>query len=130
MKINRGREKGTRSKRRSGTFTGNVWGDEVLSDPNGKVTINSVFFEPGGRTYWHRHSEGQVLYVTHGQGRVRSRDGSGGIIAAGDVIHIAPGEEHWHGAAPDSFLLHLAITIGKSDWLTEVSEEDYTKPFA
>lgn len=127
MKINRGREKGRRSTRRSGTFTGTVWGDEVLTDQNGKVTINSVFFEPGARTYWHRHSEGQVLIVTHGQGRVRSRDGGGGTIAAGDVIHIAPGEEHWHGAAPDSVLLHLAITIGKSDWMTEVSEEDYGK---
>ncbi|HLN14437.1 MAG TPA: cupin domain-containing protein [bacterium] len=129
MRINRGREKGTRSKRRSGTFTGTVWGDEVLTDPNGKVTVGSVFFEPGARTYWHRHTEGQVLYVTHGQGRVRSRDGSGGTIAAGDVVHIAPGEEHWHGAGPDSFMLHHAITIGKSDWLTEVSDEEYNKAF-
>ena len=60
------------------------------------------FSSPRARTYWHRHADGQVLYVTHGQGRVRSRDGSGGTIAAGDVIHFAPGEEHWHGAAPDS----------------------------
>jgi len=70
-----------------------------------------------------------VLCVTHGQGRVRSRDGSGGVVAAGDVVHIAPGEEHWHGAAPDSFMLHLAISLGKSEWLDAVSDEEYGKAF-
>ena len=129
MRINRGREKGARSRRRSGTFTGTVWGDEVLTDPSGKVTVGSVFFEPGARTHWHRHADGQVLCVTHGQGRVRSRDDASAAVAAGDVVHIAPGEEHWHGAAPDSFMLHLAISLGKSEWLDAVSDEEYGKAF-
>ncbi len=130
MKINRGREKGVSSERRSDTFTGTVWADRVLSDPDRAVGIGSIFFEPGSRTYWHRHGGGQVLYVTHGQGRVCSRDGKGGVIAAGDVVHIAPGEEHWHGAAPDSYLLHLAISLGKTEWLKEVTDEEYRKHFA
>lgn len=129
MRINRGREKGTRSKRRSGTFTGGVWGDEVLTDPAGRVTVNSVFFEPGARTHWHRHADGQVLYVTHGEGRVRSRDGTGGVIAAGDIVHIAPGEEHWHGAGPGTFMLHLAISLGKSEWFDAVTDREYDEAF-
>jgi quercetin dioxygenase-like cupin family protein len=129
MKINRGREKAGTSERRSETFTGRVWADRVLSDPKGKVGIGSVFFEPGSRTYWHRHTEGQVLIVTHGQGRVRSRDGSGGVIAAGDVVHIAPGEEHWHGAEPTNYMLHHAISLGKSEWLKEVTDEEYNQGF-
>lgn len=129
MKINRGREKAVRSERRSETFTGTVWADRVLSDPAGAVGIGSVFFEPGARTHWHRHTAGQVLVVTHGQGRVRSRDGSGGVIAAGDVVHIAPGEEHWHGAGADSYMLHLAISLGKSEWLRAVTDEEYRQGF-
>ena len=115
MKINRGREKNVRSERRSENFTGTVWADRVLADPAGNVGVGSVFFEPAARTFWHKHSGGQVLYVTHGQGRVRSRDGVGGVIAAGDVVHIAPGEEHWHGAEPGSYMLHIAISLGKSE---------------
>lgn len=129
MKINRGREKAISSERRSETFTGTVWADRVLSDPKGAVGIGSVFFEPKARTYWHRHTGGQVLVVTHGQGRVRSRDGSGGVIAAGDVAHIGPGEEHWHGAEPGSYMLHLAISLGKTEWLKEVTDEEYRQGF-
>ncbi len=129
MKINRGREKAARSEQRSETFTGKVWADRVLADPNGAVGVGSIFFEPRARTYWHRHSGGQVLVVTHGEGRVRSRDGKGGTIAAGDVVHIQPGEEHWHGAGPDSYLLHHAISLGKTEWLREVTDEEYRQGF-
>lgn len=126
MQISRGRIDGARSEARGqgDTFTGRVWADPVLaSAPD--LTVNAVFFEPRGRTYWHRHSGGQVLVVTHGSGYVRSRDGRGGRLAPGDVVHIPAGEEHWHGAAEDAFLLHLAISIGPTEWLEEVSDADY-----
>ena len=126
MKINRGREAGLKSEQRSATFTGEVWADPVLEQTGG-VMINSVFFATGARTYWHRHEHGQVLYVTSGQGRVYARDGVGGTIRAGDTVWIPPGEEHWHGAGSDSYLVHLAVSLGKSEWLDEVSEEDYER---
>ena len=69
--------------------------------------------------------DSQVLVVTHGAGFVRTRDGEGGRIAAGDIVHIAAGEEHWHGAAPDSYLLHVAISLGSATWLEPVSDEAY-----
>jgi quercetin dioxygenase-like cupin family protein len=94
------------------------------------VTVNSVFFEPGARTHWHTHTEGQVLYVTHGQGYAQTRDGAGGPLTPGDVVHFAPNEEHWHGAAPGSYLLHVAISLGGHEWLDPVSDEDYAKAFA
>jgi quercetin dioxygenase-like cupin family protein len=92
----------------------------------GDVGVTNVFFEPGARTHWHTHEIGQVLYVTHGAGFVRGRDGAGGPIGAGDVVHIASGEEHWHGAAPDSYLLHVAVSLGDADWLHAVTDEEYT----
>jgi quercetin dioxygenase-like cupin family protein len=124
MKINRGREAGTRSELRSATFTGEVWGDPVLPETDG-VLINNVFFAPGARTHWHTHHQGQILVVTAGEGRARARDGSGGELAAGDVVWIPPGEEHWHGAAPDSYMLHLAISLGGHDWLDPVTDGEY-----
>jgi quercetin dioxygenase-like cupin family protein len=124
MKINRGREAGTRSQLRATTFTGEVWGDPVLPETDG-VLINNVFFAPGARTHWHTHHQGQILVITAGGGRARARDGSGGELAAGDVVWIPPGEEHWHGAAPDSYMLHLAISLGGHDWLDAVTDGEY-----
>jgi len=124
MKINRGREAGTKSELRTATFTGEVWGDPVLPETDG-VVINNVFFAPGARTHWHTHHQGQVLVVTSGSGRARSRDGSGGRLSAGDVVWIPPGEEHWHGADADSYMLHLAISLGGHDWLDPVTDEEY-----
>jgi quercetin dioxygenase-like cupin family protein len=124
MRINPGRERSLASQQRSDTFTGEVWGDPVLESTDG-VLINSVFFAPRSRTYWHRHERGQVLYVTSGQGRIFDRGGEGGIIRAGDTIWIPPGEEHWHGADAETYLVHLAISLGKTEWLDEVTDGDY-----
>ena len=123
MRIAKGRAHGP-SEQRGETFTGTVWADAVLAAED-DVGVNNVFFEPGARTHWHTHAIGQVLVVTHGEGLVRTRDGDGGRIKAGDVVHIAPGEEHWHGAGPDSYLLHVAISLGSATWLDPVSDEDY-----
>ena len=60
-----------------------------------------------------------------GRGWVRRRDGEGGEIVAGDVVWISPGEEHWHGADGESFLLHRAISLGVTDWLDPVTDADY-----
>jgi quercetin dioxygenase-like cupin family protein len=123
VRIARGRA-GTASEERGPTFTGRVWADPVLAAGDG-IMVNNVFFEPGSRTHWHRHEVAQVLYVTAGEGRVQSRDGTGWTLTVGDTVHIAAGEEHWHGAAPGSCLLHLAVSVGASEWLEPVSDEEY-----
>src|SRR6185312_8021804 len=67
MQVFHGRAAGGKSDDRTGsTFTGNVWADPVMPATDG-VTINTVFFAPGGRTYWHAHERGQILHVTAGQ---------------------------------------------------------------
>jgi quercetin dioxygenase-like cupin family protein len=124
MRINPGREASLPSQRRGDTFTGEVWADPVL-ESTGDVMINSVFFAPGARTHWHAHERGQVLYVTSGQGWIFNRDGEGGSIRAGDTVWIPAGEEHWHGADGDSYLVHLAISLGKADWLDPVTDAEY-----
>jgi quercetin dioxygenase-like cupin family protein len=125
VKVNRSREARPSEDRTSTEpFSGIVWADLALGGIEG-VSVNDVFFGPGGRTYWHRHTAGQVLLVTHGRGRVQTRGGAGEFVEAGDVIFFEPDEEHWHGAAGDSYLLHRAISLGETQWLEEVDDADY-----
>jgi quercetin dioxygenase-like cupin family protein len=119
---------GADSELRGATFTGRVWGDPLIAG-EADVGVNAVFFEPGARTYWHSHSGPQILYVTHGEGWVQARGGDGGRLLPGDVVHVSAGEEHWHGAAPGSFLLHVAVSFGSHKWLEPVSDEEYAALF-
>lgn len=88
-----------------------------------------VTFQPGARTAWHTHPLGQTLVVTHGSGRVRREGGPVESIHPGDVVWIPPGEKHWHGAAPDTAMTHIAVHEALDDetvqWLEPVSDEDY-----
>ncbi|MGH3374639.1 MAG: cupin domain-containing protein [Actinoallomurus sp.] len=124
MKIISGRVAGAASEQRSSTFTGTVWADPVLPVTDG-TTINNVFFTPGARTHWHRHEAGQVLHVTAGGGFVCAQGGDPQRLSAGDTVWIAPGEKHWHGAAPDSYLIHLAISLGTTAWHEPVDDDEY-----
>jgi quercetin dioxygenase-like cupin family protein len=103
-----------------------VWADPVFAAEDG-IMVNNVFFEPGARTHWHTHGVAQVLYVLAGEGRVQSRDGTGSPLHVGDTVHIPASEEHWHGAAPGSYLLHLAVSVGGTDWLDAVSDQEYVR---
>jgi len=88
-----------------------------------------VTFEPGARSAWHTHPQGQVLIVTAGAGRVQRWGGKIEEIRSGDVIWTPPGVKHWHGAAPATALTHIAIqeaTGGKNvEWMEKVSDEQY-----
>jgi len=123
MKVSHGRED-EKSNRGGANFTGGVWQDTLLDDSEAGARIYAVFFEPGSRTFWHAHEGGQVLYVTSGEGRVGVA-GRVEPVRAGDVIHAPPGEEHWHGAGPDSVLHHVAVSLGPTKWGGEVSAAEY-----
>jgi quercetin dioxygenase-like cupin family protein len=89
------------------------------------TTVGLVHFTPGARTAWHSHSIGQTLYVTEGEGRVQSRGEPIVTIRPGDVV-FAPSEEwHWHGASPDHFMTHLAVSEGEPRWGQQVSDDEY-----
>ena len=82
-------------------FTGTVRIDPLFPvDAPARAAGNAVTFEPGARTAWHTHPLGQILIVTAGCGRVQREGGPIEEIRPGDVVRFAPGEKHWHGAAP------------------------------
>jgi len=91
-------------------FTGTVWIDPIaIADPPSRVRASSVHFAPGARTAWHQHPRGQILHILEGRGRVQQRGCPVEEVRAGDTIVTLPGEWHWHGAAPGTFMTHLAI---------------------
>jgi quercetin dioxygenase-like cupin family protein len=116
-------------------FTGTVWLDPIVNAPSpARVAAARVSFEPGARTAWHTHPLGQTLYVVSGVGRVQKEGEPVREIRAGDTVWIPPGEKHWHGAAPDHGMTHVAMQEAVDgsavEWLEQVSDADYTKAVA
>ena len=112
-------------------FTGSVRIDMLVDAPApARVAGAHVTFEPGARTAWHTHTLGQTLVVTSGFGRVQRWGASIEEIRPGAVVWFAPGEKHWHGAAPGTAMTHIAIQEklnGKAvDWMEHVSDDQYT----
>lgn len=120
MKVLHGALSGQQFKPRSGTFSGAVSADVVMSGTD-NVTVATVKFEPGGRTYWHAHEQGQLLQVTQGSGLVCLEGEAPQVIRPGDVVWIQPGERHWHGASESTSMTHVATSIGKTSWQEEVA---------
>ena len=111
-------------------FTGTVRVDPLCkAAAPARVVSVSVTFEPGARTAWHSHPLGQTLVVTAGCGRAQRWGGPVEEIRPGDVIWFPPGEKHWHGAAPNTAMTHIAIQEhldGKTaDWMEPVGDEQY-----
>jgi len=111
-------------------FTGTVWQEPILEAPApARIRALRVTFAPGARTAWHTHPLGQTLHVLSGVGRVQAADGPVREIRPGDTVWIPPGEKHWHGAAPQNAMVHLAFQEaldGKHiEWMEPVSDDDY-----
>jgi quercetin dioxygenase-like cupin family protein len=112
-------------------FTGQVLQDPIIESPApARARALRVTFLPGGRTHWHTHPFGQCLHVLSGSGLFQSRGQRAVAIHPGDTLWIAPGEEHWHGAAATTAMVHLALQEADeagqtARWLEAVSEADY-----
>ncbi|WKU46551.1 cupin domain-containing protein [Streptomyces sp. VNUA116] len=97
------------------TGTVHVTSIAVAEEAPSRLRIDDVRFEPGSRTHWHRHPEGQFLHITEGAGLMQRRGGPVEVVRAGDRVHIAPGEWHWHGAGPTTSMTHLAVLTAAED---------------
>ena len=112
-------------------FTGDVYIDAVAApSPPSRVQANLVHFTPGARTAWHTHALGQTVFVTEGVGLCQRRGGPIEVIRPGDRVFFEPDEDHWHGAAPNRFMAHLAINEVDADnplavWGDKVTDDEY-----
>ncbi|MCO5221458.1 MAG: cupin domain-containing protein [Thermomicrobiales bacterium] len=113
-------------------FTGDVYID-VVAEPEStsRAGAFNVHFTPGARTAWHTHPHGQTIFVLEGVGRCQRKGGPVETIMPGDRAFFEPGEEHWHGAAPDRFMAHIAIAQADDQgstvtWGAHVTDAEYT----
>ena len=132
MKVHKSFDRPTKLAK-SDWFTGRVWQDPIFEAPEpARVRALRVSFEPSARTAWHTHPLGQTLYVVSGNGLIARRGEEPIHISTGDTVWIPPEEEHWHGAAPDQAMTHIAIQEAQNgqvaNWLEKVSDEDYLPP--
>jgi quercetin dioxygenase-like cupin family protein len=114
-------------------FTGDVFIDTVATPTApSRTAAASVHFTPGARTAWHTHPLGQTIFVTEGAGLCQREGGPVEEIRPGDRVYFEPDENHWHGAAPDRFMTHLAIQETDESgspvtWGEHVRDEDYQR---
>jgi quercetin dioxygenase-like cupin family protein len=113
-------------------FTGDVYIDAVAATPApGRAQALLVHFAPGARTAWHTHPLGQTIFVTEGVGLCQREGGPVEEIRPGDRVFFEPDENHWHGAAPNRFMVHVAIQEADENgspvtWGEHVTDEEYT----
>ncbi|MEV5030276.1 cupin domain-containing protein [Paenibacillus sp. LPE1-1-1.1] len=115
-------------------FIGTAWLEMIVPlDSTFNCPIGNVTFEPGARNNWHKHPGGQILLVTGGTGYYQEEGKPVEILHEGDVVKIDPDVKHWHGATPDSWFAHIAISTnvqkGDTEWLEPVTDEQYNNGF-
>jgi quercetin dioxygenase-like cupin family protein len=113
-------------------FTGDVYiNPRYAGEGASRARLSLVRFTPGAHTAWHRHAVGQTLHVTEGLGYVQARGGELLVLRPGDTVHTPPGEWHWHGAAADQFMCHLALwerpdaDQPETEWGEHLTDEEY-----
>jgi quercetin dioxygenase-like cupin family protein len=112
-------------------FTGDVYIDTIATPSAGSRTAAAmVHFTPGARTAWHTHPFGQTIFVVEGVGLCQREGGSAEEIRAGDRVFFEPAENHWHGAAPNRFMTHVAMQEADDSgspvtWGQHVTDEEY-----
>ena len=112
-------------------FIGNAWLSSLVeADSINQVAVGSVTFEPGARTNWHSHPNGQIILALDGEGYYQEKGGLKKILNKGDVVKCPPNVSHWHGASADKEFVQIAITSrqnGPTKWMAPVTQEEYTK---
>src|SRR3954453_22948259 len=113
-------------------FTGSVYVDTIAAPGEAsRIGAAAVHFTPGARTAWHTHPRGQTIWVTEGVGRCQREGGPVEEIRPGDRLFFEPGENHWHGAAADRFMVHVAMQEADDSgspvvWGEHVTDDEYS----
>ncbi len=110
-------------------FIGDAFVEMMVVNKEYDMSVYNVTFKPACRNSWHKHSVGQILLVTGGEGYYQEKGKPAQFLTKGDIVEIPANVVHWHGAAPDKEFIHVGITpqMSKNDveWLEPVEDEEY-----
>lgn len=120
----------------SDRFTGNVYPTIIfVGEAPSRARMASVHFEPGARSAWHKHAVGQYIHIVEGTAYMQERGGGRNLLKPGDTVYTEPGVEHWHGASPESFMVHIVVWEAPDPesreeetlWLQKVTDIEYNQ---
>jgi len=84
-------------------------------------------FEPGARSAWHSHDNGQLLFVEKGRGRTQKRGMAMRDMGPGDSDYTGPNVIHWHGAVPTQEFIQINIGFGgETKWMEKTTDAEYS----
>ncbi|GGW93813.1 (R)-mandelonitrile lyase [Alteromonas halophila] len=111
-------------------FTGDVMVGSFFDSKKGDYKGAIVNFSPGAYTNWHTHPRGQTLVITEGTGRAQSEGSAIQTLQKGDTVWIPANVRHWHGAAPEVSMSHIAIQAPDENgnvvnWMEKVDPATY-----
>lgn len=111
-------------------FIGTAWLNMlVVSDSINRNAVGSVTLEPGARSNWHTHPNGQIILALGGTGYYQEKGSAKKILKKGDVVKCPPNLPHWHGASATKEFVQIAVTSrlkGPTEWLYAVTDKEYT----
>jgi quercetin dioxygenase-like cupin family protein len=85
-------------------------------------------FEPGARTAWHSHDNGQLLLVEEGRLRTQKKGQAVKELGVGESDYTGPNLVHWHGAAAAQALVQINVGFGgETKWMDPVTDAEYRK---
>ncbi|MDV7137249.1 cupin domain-containing protein [Maribacter sp. TH_r10] len=112
-------------------FIGDVWVHmQVRADSVNQNSVGTVTFDPGARSNWHSHPNGQIIMALDGEGYYQEKGSAKKMLHKGDVVKCPANLPHWHGASADKEFIQIAITSrvdGPTKWLEPVTEKEYLK---
>ncbi len=83
-------------------------------------------FEPGARSAWHSHDNGQLLYVEQGRMRTQKKGQPAKELGVGDSDYTGANVVHWHGAVPTTHLIQINVGFGgETRWMQKVTDAEY-----
>lgn len=92
-------------------FTGNAYLTMLVkSDSINQNSVGNVTFEPGARTNWHLHPNGQIILALEGEGYYQEKGSPKKVLRKGDVVKCQANVPHWHGASSEKEFVQIAIT--------------------
>jgi quercetin dioxygenase-like cupin family protein len=104
--------------------TANMTGAGGFED-SADLLVRRIRFEAGARTYWHTHSQHQVIVAEKGQGAYQMKGEAVKTFVPGEAVFLKANVPHWHGAAPKAAVVQTTMYGGTIEWGMPVTDEEY-----
>ena len=97
----------------------------VAFQPTDGMLTRRLRFEAGARTNWHTHTERQMIWAEEGRGLYQEMGEPVKPLVKDVPILTKANVPHWHGAAPDSYVVQLTIYGGDIKWGAPVTDAEF-----